>query len=167
MQLYDNYFAVSADKVEKYGRNSKNELVLKYIEEHYREKISLEDVAREVFMAPASFSRYFSREMGISFVNYVNNVRIEYAVQELLASETSISDIAWDNGFGSVSQFNKIFRKKYKMSPREYKEKWKEGSISEENETSLKVEDLEEYRSKTRLTVVKEQRFQIKDIRVV
>lgn len=52
------------------------------------------------------------------------------------------------------------------MSPREYKEKWKEGSISEENETSLKVEDLEEYRSKTRLTVVKEQRFQIKDIRV-
>ena len=90
----------------------------------------------------------------------------EYAVQELLASETSISDIAWDNGFGSVSQFNKIFRKKYKMSPREYKEKWKEGSISEENETSLKVEDLEEYRSKTRLTVVKEQRFQIKDIRV-
>lgn len=161
-----NYFAVSADKVEKYGRNSKNELVLKYIEEHYREKISLEDVAREVFMAPASFSRYFSREMGISFVNYVNNVRIEYAVQELLASETSISDIAWDNGFGSVSQFNKIFRKKYKMSPREYKEKWKEGSISEENETSLKVEDLEEYRSKTRLTVVKEQRFQIKDIRV-
>ena len=94
-----NYFAVSADKVEKYGRNSKNELVLKYIEEHYREKISLEDVAREVFMAPASFSRYFSREMGISFVNYVNNVRIEYAVQELLASETSISDIAWDKGF--------------------------------------------------------------------
>lgn len=161
-----NYFAVSSEASETVKRNDKMEQIFRYIEEHYREKLSLEEVAGEVFMAPTSFSRYFSREMGVSFINYVTMIRMEYALQELLVSDHPISDIALDNGFGSVSQFNKNFRKKYGMSPSEYKERWKSIDFREEEEAAIKEEDLEDYRRKTRLTVVKQQRFQVKDIQV-
>lgn len=162
-----NYFSVSADTTEKYGKDSKTEQILRYIEEHYREKITLEDAASQVFMAPTSFSRFFSRETGVSFVNYVNKIRLECAVQEMLSSNASISEIAWENGFGSVSQFNKYFRKKYGMSPRDYKEVWRRGNVlRHEGESFPTEEELAEYRSKTRLTIVKQQRFQVKDVSV-
>lgn len=160
-----NYFSVSADATEKYGKDSKTEQILRYIEEHYREKITLEDAAARVFMTTTSFSRFFSREMGVSFVNYVNRFRLECAVQEMLSSNSPISEIAWENGFGSVSQFNKYFRKKYGMSPREYKEvERKESILRHESEVFPTEEELEEYKSKTRLTIVKQQRFQVQDI---
>ena len=83
---------------------------MEYIEKNYQRKITLEDAADYMYMAPASFSRFFSRAAGITFVKYVTGIRLQHALTDLMSSDMSISDIAYKNGFGSVSQFNKQFK---------------------------------------------------------
>lgn len=157
-------FVVSESSALQSREEGKADRVFEYIEKNYSNKITLEDAAGWVYMAPASFSRFFSRTAGTTFVKYLTRVRLEHALTDLLSSDISISDIAYKNGFGSVSQFNKKFKTFYHMSPHEYKNKT---GLTEENERSKPdsalVRDLEKYQNKTRLVVVKEQKIRIQE----
>lgn len=157
-------FAVSGSLALPSGQEGKAGRIFEYIEKNYQEKITLEDAARYVFMAPASFSRFFSRTTGITFVKYLTRVRLEHAVSDLLSSGLSISDLAYKNGFGSVSQFNKQFKQFYHMPPLEYKNRI--GILKREEEQNADddlVCDLEKYQNKTRLVVVREQKIRVQE----
>jgi AraC-like DNA-binding protein len=99
--------------------------VYTYIRENYFKPISLDKVAKIARMSPFSFSRYFKKNCGACFVEYLNRVRTNKACYLLRETDYQVQDIAMECGFGSVSNFNKQFRKTEGLSPRDYRGQFK------------------------------------------
>ena len=96
-----------------------DELIRKYVEENYRKAITLGETARKFYLSAGRFSHFFKREVGISFMNYVNLYRVMKAEEMLKETELPVSEIAFLNGFGSISQFNRVFRSATGRKPRD------------------------------------------------
>ncbi|WP_255068605.1 AraC family transcriptional regulator [Lacihabitans sp. LS3-19] len=94
--------------------------VFAYLIEHYREEISLEKIAEIAHLSPTSFCRYFKTLTGKTFLEIVNEYRIQYACQLLRKNELSVSQIAYESGFNDVPYFNKLFKKMKGVSPLGY-----------------------------------------------
>ncbi len=89
---------------------------------HLGGPIRLEDVASAAGMGEAAFCRYFKRTTGRTLTQFIAELRVSEACKRLVESgDTSIAEIAFEAGFGSLSSFNKIFREQKGMSPREYR----------------------------------------------
>lgn len=99
--------------------------VYMYIRENYFKPISLEKIAKIAKMTPFSFSRYFKKNCGAGFVEYLNRVRTNKACYLLRETEYQVHDIAMECGFASISNFNKQFRKSEGISPRDYRSQFK------------------------------------------
>jgi len=99
----------------------KVDLVTQYILTHLQEPFSLEQMATLIHMSPKSFSRFFKKNTGKTFVNYVNELRIEKACRLLLESDDSISNICFEVGFNTLSNFNRRFLEIKGLSPRDYR----------------------------------------------
>ena len=95
--------------------------VYTYIRENYFKPISLEKIAKIAKMSPFAFSRYFKKNCGAGFVEYLNRVRTNKACYLLRETEYQVHDIAMECGFASISNFNKQFRKTEGISPRDYR----------------------------------------------
>ncbi|MCE5252590.1 helix-turn-helix domain-containing protein [bacterium] len=102
-----------------------SEFVIKarrYIDEHYGEEtLSREDIAGHVGLAPSYFGKQFKKETGYNLSDYLTNVRIEKSKELLSNTRRKISEIAFDVGFNSQSYFAYMFKKKIRMSPKEYR----------------------------------------------
>lgn len=84
---------------------------LQYLETNYARDIGLEEIARTINISPFYFSRLFNQITGKNFKTYLNSVRIEKAEEILLSGiDKSITEIAYDTGFGSVRTFNRVFK---------------------------------------------------------
>lgn len=94
---------------------------LKYIQNHFKEKLSLQMVASEVYMNPKYFSQVFKKEMDISFSNYVNNLRIEYSCRLLETTSFPAYRISMECGFSDPAYFNRVFKNQMNMTPLEYR----------------------------------------------
>lgn len=99
----------------------KMKLVLKYIENHYMNKITIEDIAAEAGLSQSHFMKYFKSTMGTSFTCYLNEYRLIMASRLLVSSDSSILDIAAEVGFENLSYFNRTFKKRFSQTPREYR----------------------------------------------
>jgi AraC-like DNA-binding protein len=99
----------------------KMKLVLKYIENNYMKKITIADIAATVNFSESHFMRYFKDTMGISFIVYLKDYRLTMAARLLSASDSSILDIAAESGFDNLSYFNRAFKQKYDMTPRQFR----------------------------------------------
>lgn len=105
---------------------SKNiQLAVEYINAHYAEQLSLEQVAASVYLNPDYFSRAFKMETGQTFVNYLTDVRLSRSVWLLENTALRVQMIAQQVGYYNASYFSTIFKKKYGMSPYEYRRKEK------------------------------------------
>ena len=93
----------------------------KYIEENISQKISLAEVAALVNMSESAFSHFFKKKTGISFITYVNNLRVAKACDLLASTSLSASEICYDCGFNNKSNFIRIFTKRKNMTPVEYR----------------------------------------------
>ena len=92
-----------------------------YIMQNYSRDITLEDVAKAAFMTPQAFCRYFKKHTRVTFVTFLNEVRINEARKKLVdGSYDSISSVAYDCGFNSITNFNRVFKSTTGKSPREY-----------------------------------------------
>lgn len=96
--------------------------ILKYIEEHYREKIRLADLADTAGMNAQYFCRFFRRMTGKTPVDYINAYRIEHAAGELLERNAKIMEVCYENGFENFSYFIRKFKEYKGMTPKEYRE---------------------------------------------
>lgn len=116
--------------------------------EHIARNLSLE--LRETELAalsgytPSAFSRAFHRQTGMTFVAYVNSLRINRACHLLISSSRLITDICFDVGFNNISNFNKRFQALTSMTPREYRSRHKENS--EHSHPSLRIFPLGQLR---------------------
>ena len=80
----------------------------------------LEELAAHVGMNPAAFSRYFKQRTGQTLVRYVNEMRVGYACKLLQEGAPSITQVCFDCGFNNLSNFNRFFKNRMGVSPREY-----------------------------------------------
>jgi len=99
--------------------------VYTYIRENYSKEVSLEKISGIAHMSPFAFSRFFKKNSGAGFVKYLNRVRTNKACWLLRETDYQVHDIAVECGFGSISNFNKQFRKTEGISPRDYRAQFK------------------------------------------
>ena len=93
----------------------------KLIEEHSGEELSLSKVAKAVNSSANHLSEKFKQVTGVNFVAYIAGIRFERARDLLLHSNLRVSEIAFTVGFQSLSQFNRVFKKRSGKSPTEYR----------------------------------------------
>ena len=101
--------------------DSRLNTVFAYLSENARSEVSQADAARRVRLSPAAFSRFFRRAAGKTFQAYVTDLRLSEACRQLLESKRTISEIAFDAGFGNLSNFNRAFRLARGMPPGEFR----------------------------------------------
>lgn len=103
------------------GNSSPVDQILMYINEHYAENISLDELEKIFYLDKSYICRIFRKTMGISLVNYLQHKRILQAQQMLLTSDASIIDISLECGFGNIQHFYRVFKKVTQLTPKEYK----------------------------------------------
>lgn len=94
---------------------------IKFIKEHFKEKLTLEMVASKVFVNPKYFSHVFKKEMGVAFTDYINQLRMEYACRLLETTNYQAYRISYECGFSDPSYFNRVFCAKMNMTPKMYR----------------------------------------------
>ena len=92
-----------------------------FIHENYTDELSLTDAARAANISPGHLSEKFKQVTGIKFVEYVGRLRVERACERLCDTSAPISEIAFEVGFQSLSQFNRSFKKFSGTSPSQYR----------------------------------------------
>ncbi|MBQ6811076.1 MAG: helix-turn-helix domain-containing protein, partial [Firmicutes bacterium] len=94
-----------------------------YIRRHYKERITVHQIAEKVHLSDSYLSHIFSETFGRTITEYITSVRIEYAKTLLAEPGSSISEIALECGFEDVSYFSRVFKKSEGITPRDYKKK--------------------------------------------
>ena len=105
----------------------------RYIRMNYQSALKLEDLADHFFLSPPYISRFFKKKLGINFAKYLSDVRLEEATKKLEQTDNSLTWIAMDCGFPNLTAFNKAFREKYQMSPKQYRAELKQTEQIQEN----------------------------------
>jgi AraC-like DNA-binding protein/ligand-binding sensor protein len=104
--------------------NAEPPLVLRareYIDKHKTEELSLADVAKAAGASVFHFCKVFHKATGLTFTDYIARVRLEDARTRLLNPNARVSEIAYDVGFQSLTQFNRTFKRVFGQSPSEFR----------------------------------------------
>ncbi len=127
MPLVEDMFRIAISKRKnEVGKQFKSQLTeaIRYVDEHFTDaNLSLNEVAKEVNMSPSYLSAMFSRENELTFVEYITSKRMEQAKKLLLTTAEKTQAIAEAVGYRDPHYFSYIFKKTYKMSPKEYRSK--------------------------------------------
>lgn len=114
--LSSQYFGQSPEL----PQNERINQVYKYVMDNFRNEIMIEQLAEQFCMTPTSFSRFFKKRTHKSFVQYLNEIRIGYACKLMFEENLSISQIAFESGFGNLSNFNQQFKKIKGITPSQF-----------------------------------------------
>lgn len=94
-------------------------IAINYINENIEEMISIREIAKQLHMSESNFSYMFKKIKGMNPIDYIKNKKLELA-KEYLRTE-SVTDVAFSLGYANISYFIKLFKIKYKMTPKQYK----------------------------------------------
>ncbi len=112
-----------------YTYNSRRiEATFEYMSQKFDKQVKLSEVARHANMSEASFSRFFKQRTGMNFIDSLNEIRLGHASRMLIDTTQSIAEIAYNCGFNNISNFNRIFKKKKNMTPKEFREEYTSSS---------------------------------------
>ena len=132
-QIWLMLFELSSSMREKkdgYSKsNDKIKLMMIYIHEHYREKISIADLATAAYLSERECYRVFHDCLHMTPVEYITSYRLQVACQMLAKSQETVTFISHECGLGSSSYFGKVFREYAHCSPIEYRKKWQNSDI--------------------------------------
>jgi len=103
------------------GQNERLAEIMEYIQSNYREPLTLEEVAGLHYISVPYLSKFFKKQTGKTFSQYLNEIRLAHAVNELVNSSKPITRIALDNGFPNLAAFNRVFNESYQLKPVEYR----------------------------------------------
>ncbi len=92
-----------------------------YLTRNFKDPVTLEMIARQVGLHPASLCRYFKKRTGQTVFEFLNGCRVRYACLMLVRSDLTISQVAFESGFNNLSYFNRVFRKSVGQTPSEYR----------------------------------------------
>lgn len=132
-QIWLMLFELSSSMREKkdgYSKsNDKIKLMMIYIHEHYREKISIAELATAAYLSERECYRVFHDCLHMTPVEYITSYRLQVACQMLAKSQETVTFISHECGLGSSSYFGKVFREYAHCSPIEYRKKWQNSDI--------------------------------------
>ena len=94
---------------------------VRYILANYRESLRLPELLRRVGMSKATFARQFKRHAGKTFTDFVLELRLQHACEELQKDDRTVLSVALDSGFSQISFFNRAFRRFHRTSPDAYR----------------------------------------------
>ncbi|XID92204.1 response regulator [Paenibacillaceae bacterium WGS1546] len=120
LSLIDGVDRIAKEQV----RQEKNPLTAeteRYLRERYREELTLQKVAGELYVSPIYLGRLFKAETGEYFSDYLNRLRLEEAKRQLTETRLKASDIAKNCGFSDANYFFRKFKQKIGLSPTEYR----------------------------------------------
>lgn len=120
-----NHFAEYDADAQSGEKNSGQERlgeIITYIEEHHAEPISLENIASQFYLSREYFSRFFKKNMGVTFSRYVNQVRLMHIYHDICNTQDGIMELAERHGFTNYKLFNRMFHEIYGCSPREIRQ---------------------------------------------
>ena len=100
-----------------------------YVLKHFKEKITLDEVAAVANMSPSSFSRYFKTHANKTFSEFLTEIRIGYSCKLLIEKKMNIAQACYDSGFNTVSNFNRQFKAFTQHTPMDYRNKYMESGI--------------------------------------
>ncbi len=106
-----------------YNDSQRIDKVVDFMNENFSRTIRLAEAADLVEMAETAFSRFFKAKTGITFVDYLNDIRIGHASRLLIDTINPIAEIAQECGFTSLTNFNRIFKKRKGFVPKDFREK--------------------------------------------
>lgn len=95
--------------------------ILSYIEKHFTEDLSLSQLAENIHFSANYLSAQIKKKTGMSYINYISLLRLEYAVQLLIETNLKVSEIAVKCGYHDSSYFNRSFCRKYGTTPEQYR----------------------------------------------
>ncbi|HNX27739.1 MAG TPA: AraC family transcriptional regulator, partial [Phycisphaerae bacterium] len=98
---------------------------MNYMEEHYGEDITRGQAADEAGMSESHFARLLKEKTGLSFTDFLNQVRLDRAAELLRKTDRGLMQIALDTGFSDQSYFTRVFRKIMKLTPGQYRTKFR------------------------------------------
>ncbi len=96
-------------------------IIVKHVETHYQEDISIETMAALCHFSASHFMKFFKQHMGTPFTAYLNDYRLTMAARLLSASSDAVVNIASETGFDNLSYFNRLFKRKYGVTPTQYR----------------------------------------------
>lgn len=95
--------------------------VANYINQNYNTHITLSDMANHLYISPQHCSRFFKQFFKTTFLEYLNYVRLQHALEQIQYDDVSITQIAFQNGFPNLNSFNKVFKAHLQTTPNEYR----------------------------------------------
>lgn len=132
---YGSCYYLLAELVSKFRTNSGGEAksrlkytkrlteITDYIEAHYRDNLSLSDLAASQHLSVPYLSGFFSRYMGVKFSQYYIDVKLNHALQDLTGTDHTVERVAEDNGFPEVHTFIRTFKAKFGVTPNVYRKR--------------------------------------------
>lgn len=118
-QLYHN-FSVQVFKADVTRRNkalARLTPVLNYTAEHYNEPISIEEIAGVAVLQPRYFCRFFKKCMGVTFLEYQNELKLSYIFRDLISTDDKVSIILERHGFTNYKLFRRVFSEHFSITP--------------------------------------------------
>lgn len=100
---------------------SKIKNILQYITDNYSSQITISNVAEISGFSEYHLMKFFKKHIGMTCVEYINTYRLGKATELLLDTDMSIMDVSLEVGFNSVSYFNKLFKSKFNITPKEFR----------------------------------------------
>ena len=97
--------------------------ILSYTAEHFTERISIQQASEICAISQSRFMNIFRDQTGMSFIQYLNDYRLEVAAEQLSTGNESVTEIAIKNGFDNISYFIRAFKAKFGCTPLEYKKR--------------------------------------------
>lgn len=143
--LYQAVGAFAHDNTFTEGRSADTELLtcaIRYVQDNFREHLTLEDVARHLGYSYSYVSKRFKQGLHMSFSDFLTEYRVSYARALLGEGETSISQAALQAGFGSIRNFNRVFLRVTGETPRAWQKRGK--GTEESGKMRLELERDEE-----------------------
>ena len=102
--------------------------ITRYLQEHLAEEVSLSVLADEFHLNPQYISQLFKNEIGVGFLAYLTNIRMEKAKKLLLSTSCSVAEVAEQSGYGDYRVFTKVFKKSEGVTPSQYRRDFLEGA---------------------------------------
>lgn len=127
LAIYHEYGLISRKEMHGQKVKSKQDKLkelLNYVDAHYAGPITIRDASLRLGVTDQYFCRYFRRVTGMSFTEYLNDLRLRRATKEIELTNRPISDIAFDHGFENAGYFFKNFKLKYGITPLKYRKKF-------------------------------------------
>lgn len=132
LSKFDNARELASTSFAKVDTESDSRRVTKvksYIDQNYKDEIRLQHVADLVGMTPSAFSRFFKLRTGKTMNEYIVDVRLGNAARRLIDTTDSVAEVCYACGFNTLSNFNRLFKKRKGVSPTEFRDKYRKTKV--------------------------------------